>query len=199
LVFTVPDVSAPVGPVVQTWSPVLTASGDTRMQRLDAADVLLESFTPLLDCYTAAASLAACHHLPTTELLAALRKVYATQEVPEHHVDALGQQIEAQRNQYEETWDEIEVAVALVKADGFDVAEVNGSRSTPPASASTRRTSTCTKQRKTPPMPHMPCAAAFTMKATTSTPTPKPNFWTGRWACCRRTPTRLKAFGSRAA
>jgi len=126
LVFTLPDVSAPVGPVVQTWSPVLSASGDTRMQRLDAADVLLESFTPLLDCYTVAARLAACHHLPTTELLAALRKVYEAQEVPDHHMDALGQQIEAQRNQYEEAWDEIEVAVALVKADGFDVAEVNG-------------------------------------------------------------------------
>ena len=126
LVFTLPDVSAPVGPVVQTWSPVLTASGDTRMQRLDAADVLLESFTPLLDCYTAAARLAACHHLPTTELLAALRQVYETQEVPDHHMDALGQQIEAQRNQYEEAWDEVEVAVALVKADGFDLTEVNG-------------------------------------------------------------------------
>jgi type III restriction enzyme len=126
LVFTLPDVPAPVGPVVQTWSPVLTASGDTRMQRLDVADVLLESFTSTLDCYTAAARLAACHHLPTTELLAALRQVYETQEVPDHHMDALGQQIEAQRNQYEEAWDEIEVAVALVKADGFDVAEVNG-------------------------------------------------------------------------
>ena len=126
LVFTLPDVPAPVGPVVQTWSPVLTASGDTRMQRLDAADVLLESFTPVLDCYTAAARLAACHHLPTTELLAALRQVYTAQEVPDHHLDALGQQIEAQRNQYEETWDEIEVAVALVKADGFDLTEVNG-------------------------------------------------------------------------
>ena len=126
LVFTLPDVSAPVGPVVQTWSPVLTSSGDGKMQRFDAADVLLESFTPMLDCYTAAARLAACHHLPTTELLAALRQVYETQEVPDHHLDALGQQIEAQRNQYEETWDEIEVAVALVKADGFDLTEVDG-------------------------------------------------------------------------
>ncbi|MDI1244055.1 MAG: DEAD/DEAH box helicase family protein [Rhodoferax sp.] len=126
LVFTLPDVSAPVGPVVQTWSPVLTASGDTRMQRLDAADVLLESFTPVLDCYTAAVRLAASHHLPTIELLAALRQVYTAHEVPDHHLDTLGQQIEAQRNQYEEAWDEIEVAVALVKADGFDLSEVNG-------------------------------------------------------------------------
>lgn len=126
LAFTLPDTEAPSGPVVQTWSPVLTASGDTRIQRLDAGDVVLEAYTPTLDCYTAAARLAASHHLPTPELLAALRPVYPAQEVPEHHIDALGQQIEAQRNQYEEAWDEIEVAVALVKAEGFDRAEVNG-------------------------------------------------------------------------
>lgn len=87
LVFTLPDVPEPQGPVVQTWSPVLTASGDTRIQRLDAADVLLESFTPMLDCYTAAARLAGSHHLPTPELLAALRQVYETQEVPDHHME----------------------------------------------------------------------------------------------------------------
>ena len=51
---------------------------------------------------------------------------YENMVIPEHHIAALGQQIEAQRNQYEETWDEIEVAVALVKADGFDRAEVDG-------------------------------------------------------------------------
>lgn len=126
LAFTLPDTAAPAGPVVQTWSPVLTASGNTHIQRLDAGDVVLQAYTVTLDCYTAAARLAASHHLPTPELLAALRPVYPAQEVPEHHIDALGQQIEAQRNQYEETWDEIEVAVALVKADGFDRAEVNG-------------------------------------------------------------------------
>ena len=138
LVFSVPDLPAPLGPVVQTWSPVLTANGDTHLQRIDAADVLLASYTPTLDGYTAAARLAASYHLPTSELLAALRKTYGENglqriqdvreqlQIPEHHIDALGLQIEAQRNQYEETWDEIEVAVALVKADGFDRTEVDG-------------------------------------------------------------------------
>ena len=76
LVFSVPTAPAPLGPVVQTWSPVLTASGNTHLQRLDAADVRLEPFAPLLDCYTAAARLAASYHLPTVELLAALRHTY---------------------------------------------------------------------------------------------------------------------------
>ncbi len=126
LVFSVPTDATPQGPVVQTWSPVLSASGETRLQRQDAADVLLEPFAPTLDCYTAAGRLANSYHLPTAELLVALRAAYGVQEVSEHHIDALGQQIEAQRDEYEEAWDEIEVAVALVKADGFDRTEVNG-------------------------------------------------------------------------
>ena len=138
LAFTLPDSPAPTGPVVQTWSPVLTDNGATQLQRQDAGDVLLQPYTPMLDAYTAAARLAASHHLPTPELLAALRKTYSQNsleankyerkqlQIPEHHLDELARQIEAQRNQYEETWDEIEVAVALVKAEGFDHAEVNG-------------------------------------------------------------------------
>jgi hypothetical protein len=126
LAFTVPDGPAPAGPVVQTWSPVLTDTGATRFQRQDAGDVLLQPDHPELDVYTAAARLATRYHLPTPQLLTALRAAYGTSEVPPHHLDALALQIETQRNQYEETWDEIEVAVALVKADGFDHAEVNG-------------------------------------------------------------------------
>jgi hypothetical protein len=138
LVFGVPTDATPQGPVVQTWSPVLSASGETRLQRQDAADVLLEPFAPTLDCYTAAARLATRYHLPTPELITALRRTYDTNglqrlqdglealQIPEHHIDALGLQIEAQRDQYEEAWDEIEVAVALVKADGFDRTDVNG-------------------------------------------------------------------------
>jgi hypothetical protein len=138
LTFTVPDLPAPLGPLVQTWSPVQTANGGTHLQRQDAADVLLEPYTPMLDGYTAAARLAASYHLPIPEILAALRHIYEQNglqcpsdkreqlQIQEHHIDALGQQIEAQRNQYEETWDEIEVAVALVKADGFERTEVDG-------------------------------------------------------------------------
>lgn len=126
LVFSVPDKPAPLGPVVQTWSPVFGASGDARFQRLDAGDVLLETFTLTLNAYSAAARLAASYHLPTPELLAAVRAAYGADDIPEHHIDELAGQIEAQRSHYEESWDEIEVAVALVKAEGFDRTEVDG-------------------------------------------------------------------------
>ncbi len=127
LVFAVPDVAAPQGAAVQTWSPVQTASGDTRLQRLDAGDLLLDAYTPELNLYAAAAALAANYHLPTAELLEALRGSYGPEAlVPDHHLAALGEQIESQRAQYEEAWDEVEVAVAVVKADGFDLSEING-------------------------------------------------------------------------
>jgi len=126
LAFVMPDTPAPGGPAVQTWSPVLVADGSSRMQRQDAGDELLQTTTPMFDIYTAAARLASCYHLPTPQLLAALRKTYAEADVPEHHLHALGQQIEAQGDPYEEIWDEIEVAVALVKAEGFDRADVDG-------------------------------------------------------------------------
>ncbi len=60
-------------------------------------------------------------------MLAALRAAYGTENlVPDHHLGPLGQQIEAQRAQYEEHYEEIDVAVALVKPDGFDQREKNG-------------------------------------------------------------------------
>ena len=126
LSLVMPDAEAPAGPLVQTWSPVFSASGEARLQRLDAADVLLEPFTPTLDAYSAASRLAASHHLPLPELLAALRKTYGSADIPDHHLEPLARQIETQRAQYEETWDEIEIAVALVKAEGFDRHEEKG-------------------------------------------------------------------------
>jgi type III restriction enzyme len=69
------------------------------------ADVLLQPFTPGCWTYTAAAGLAANYHLPTPNCWPPFAPCTAKAgEVPEHHLDALGQQIEAQRSQYEETW-----------------------------------------------------------------------------------------------
>lgn len=77
-----------------------------------------------MDIYSAAGLLAVNYHLPTTELLAALRAVYGAGEgVPAHRLDALGGQIEKQRRDYEEDWQEVEIAIALVKLEGFRKSE----------------------------------------------------------------------------
>ncbi len=127
LVFTLPPETAPAGIVVETWSPTETEGGATRLQRKDAGDEVLPSAPPELDIYTAAALLAADCHLPTPEVLVALRQTYgAAGEVPEYHLAPLARQIAEQRADYETWFEEIDVAVALVKKEGFDAREKNG-------------------------------------------------------------------------
>jgi hypothetical protein len=106
---------------------VQTASGKTALQKVDGGDDVLPAPPPELDSYAAAAELAANYHLPTAEVLAALRRAYgAGADIPDYHLDALGQQIEAQRSDYEEHFEEIDVAIALVKAEGFERSERGG-------------------------------------------------------------------------
>lgn len=120
LVFALPSVPPPEGPKVQTYSVIESAAGVTRFQRLDAGDDDAGFTLPPFHAYTVAAELAANHHLPTAEVLAALRACYADAPIPAWHVEHLGAQIEALRAHYETWHEEIDVAVALVKPDGFD-------------------------------------------------------------------------------
>lgn len=127
LAFSLPAVAAPVGPTVQTLGIVETAAGKTSLQRVDAGDDTVPTMPHELDAYAAAAELSANYHLPMREVLVALRQTYGTgADVPDYHLPDLGRQIEAQRSQYDEHFEEIEVAVALVKAEGFDRREQNG-------------------------------------------------------------------------
>ncbi len=125
--FTIPDVAAPASVTVETLTPVQTASGRTALQKVDGGDDMLPAPPPELDSYAAATELAANYHLSTVEVLAALRQAYGVDaDIPDYHLAALGQQIEAQRSQYEEHFEEIDVAIALVKADGFELSERAG-------------------------------------------------------------------------
>lgn len=127
LKLSVPDVAAPAGVTVETLTPVQTASGKTSLQKVDGGDDVLLAPPPELDSYAAAAELAANYHLSTADVLMALRQAYgAGADIPEYHLEKLGQQIEAQRSDYEEHFEEIDVAIALVKADGFELSERAG-------------------------------------------------------------------------
>ena len=120
--FTQPDLPAPAAPVVETYTPVETATGITRLQRLDAGEEVTPAYMPpVCTPWTAAAQLAANYHLPTGEVLHALQACYDGAAVPAHHLDALGAQVEAQRSNYEPWFEEIDVAVALVRSEGFDL------------------------------------------------------------------------------
>jgi hypothetical protein len=127
LAFTLPQVAAPGAVAIQTLTILETASGETSLQRVDAGEEALPSAPHELDAYGAAAELAANYHLDTRDVLAALRATYGqSQPIPDEHLPALGRQIEVQRADYVAHYDEIDVAVALVKAEGFDRREKDG-------------------------------------------------------------------------
>lgn len=121
LTFLLPDVAAPAAITVGTHTIVETENGITRLQRVDQGGDVVIASTFDLDHYAAASQLAANYHLSTREVLVALRAAYGPEDlVPEYHLEALGKQIEIQRSNYEMYHEEIDVALALVKPDGFD-------------------------------------------------------------------------------
>ncbi|MHB9133317.1 MAG: DEAD/DEAH box helicase family protein [Armatimonadota bacterium] len=72
-----------------------------------------------VDVYTAAVDLAACYRIPLWGVYGELRRLYADEDMPVAHIEALAQQIEAQTRQYEVSTEKVDVALALVKPEGF--------------------------------------------------------------------------------
>lgn len=67
------------------------------------------------------AELSANYHLEASEILESLKMIYSDNSlIPAHHLPELGHQIEEQRSDYEEYWEEIDVALALIKTEGFE-------------------------------------------------------------------------------
>ena len=111
---------------VETWTIAEPKDGRTRLSRVDGGEDIIELEPMLYSHYGAAAVLAGNYHLPLPELLDALRAAYGENPVPEYHLEALGEQIEVQRADYERYEEEIDVALALVKPDGFDMHRKDG-------------------------------------------------------------------------
>jgi type III restriction enzyme len=78
------------------------------------------------DLYTAATRLAAIYRQPLWPIYHQLKQLYADGIVPDTHLPELAQQIEAQTQQYTVTEEEVEVALALVRPEGFNREEENG-------------------------------------------------------------------------
>jgi len=80
----------------------------------------VEAAIEATDTRTAAADLAARYRLPLFAVLDALRGAYGDDDVPLRHLDALAGQLEGQVRHYETETEEIEVALALVRPEGFN-------------------------------------------------------------------------------
>ncbi len=85
-----------------------------------ADTVEVKSEPQAIDLYGAAVELAAVYRLNLWRLLDELRNVYdGAAELPVAHLSALAQQIEEQTTNFEIREEQVEVALALVKPDGF--------------------------------------------------------------------------------
>ena len=120
------EIKEPKG-TISTWTMVENRAGRVRLQRVDGGEDNLKYDNMEFSIYGAAVELASNYHLPTPLIAKVLRDAYGNEHtVPEYHLDALGKQIESQTSNYEEHWEEIDVALALVKASGFDKHIRNG-------------------------------------------------------------------------
>lgn len=106
--------------LVSRWTMVESREGKVKMQRVDGGEDSLTLSATEFSLYGAAAELAANYHLPMPLIYKALHTAYGTAlTIPEFHLESLGQQIEEQTSDYETWEEEIDVALALIKTDGF--------------------------------------------------------------------------------
>jgi type III restriction enzyme len=108
--------SGPARGTVQAYTPSETG----KLVQDSPVAVLYD--TDSLDLYTSAQDLARTYRLDAFELLSELRRIYAEgQVIPAAHLPELARQVETQTAQYETVEETVEVALALVKKEGFDI------------------------------------------------------------------------------
>ena len=128
-------VRKPVKDITLTLAkPIATESPKLKRQTFDIAQqeatrsllkqvsetVEIKSEPDTLDAYTAAVELASVYRLDLWQVHGELTRMYAGGGVPVHHLTDLAGQIEKQVCNYELREETVEVALALVKPDGFE-------------------------------------------------------------------------------
>ena len=101
------------------YTPAVQASVKKVLQQVGETEQLSYA-APSLDLYTAATDLAAVYRLPFWTVYNALCACYNGADVPQGHLDALAEQVEAQTRFYEVQEHQEEVALAIIKPSGFD-------------------------------------------------------------------------------
>ncbi|MBI2884327.1 MAG: DEAD/DEAH box helicase family protein [Candidatus Methylomirabilis oxyfera] len=94
----------------QATVSVLRQVGDT---------VTIDAIPEVTDAYAAAVDLAARYRLDLWVIYDELRRVYGEEDIPLSHIDDLATQIEEQTRCYEIQKERVDVALALVKPEGF--------------------------------------------------------------------------------
>lgn len=81
--------------------------------------ITIETSPEATDAYAAAVDMAGRYRLDLWAIYDELKRLYGTDDIPLAHVDDLVRQIEKQTRSYEVKEEKVDVALALVKPDGF--------------------------------------------------------------------------------
>jgi type III restriction enzyme len=120
-----PDVEAGTVLVKRIYTPEEQTGKLSVMKQVDEERATYE--VAGRDLYSAATKLAAVYRLDVWTVYAELKRLYGAGEtVPETHLPALAAQIEGQTRHYRVEEEEVEVALALVKPEGFERKEEDG-------------------------------------------------------------------------
>jgi hypothetical protein len=83
--------------------------------------VAIETEHDGMDCYAAAVELSGLYRLDVWQVYDELKRLYGSDDIPTRHLGDLGRQIEEQTRFYEVKEEKVDVALALVKPDGFQL------------------------------------------------------------------------------
>lgn len=122
------------GGALSLTRPAGAGGGTLRRQSFDLSDAgrtplaasgseeIIETAAKTIDPYTAATKLAAVYRVDFWTIKNQLASLYPDGNVPQAHLDDLARQIERQTSAYRIVEEPIEIALALVKPEGFDKA-----------------------------------------------------------------------------
>jgi predicted nucleotidyltransferase len=112
----------PAASVREAFKRVLTladSASTPRVLQQIGDSVRLDVAPAFLDPYAAATELAAAYRLDVLCVLAALRAAYGSDLIPEDDLPDLARQVEEQTRHYETREEHVDVALALVREEGF--------------------------------------------------------------------------------
>ncbi len=110
-----------VAPALEITTLTVTEQNAAKNVLQQVSDTITVVTLPkTIDVYSAAVELAAIYCIDLFTIYDELRRLYGNQEIPLAQLTALGRQIEEQTKNYEIHEDVREVALALVKVDGFE-------------------------------------------------------------------------------
>ena len=90
------------------------------------SSIEVEAVPQEIDAYSAACELAGRYRIDLWKIYDEVRRLYADADIPLTHVEALAEQIEQQSRAYEVKKERVDVALALIRPEGFDLEQVEG-------------------------------------------------------------------------